>query len=81
VAFFGINLIAPPAHVKLGGVVRIYSITTVNAGVKPLRHHHSVFAPFQIAPRLLTDLIAEDRPDNPCRIPLTQQMIVQEGRH
>jgi hypothetical protein len=39
--------------------VRIYSIGTVDARVKPMWHHQSVFAPFQIALRLLTDLIAE----------------------
>src|ERR1022692_497447 len=39
-------------------VVRIYSIGTVDAHAKPMWHHKSVIAPFQIVLRLLTDLIA-----------------------
>ena len=43
---------------KGGAVVRIYSIATVDAHAKPMWHHKSVFALFQIALRLLIDLIA-----------------------
>ena len=39
-------------------MVRIYSIATVDAPAKPIWHHKSVIAPFQIALQLLTDLLA-----------------------
>jgi transposase InsO family protein len=39
-------------------VVRIYSIATVDAHAKPMWHHKSVIALFQIVLLLLTDLIA-----------------------
>jgi putative transposase len=39
-------------------VVRIYSIATVDANAKPIWHHRSVIALFQIVVRLLTDLVA-----------------------
>jgi hypothetical protein len=39
-------------------VVRIYSIETVDAQAKPMWHHKSVIALFQIVLRLLTDVIA-----------------------
>jgi hypothetical protein len=42
----------------LGPVVRVYSIATVDAHAKPMRHHKSVIVLFQIVLRLLIDLIA-----------------------
>jgi len=39
-------------------VVRIYSIATVDAHAKPMWHHKSVVALFQIVRRLLVDLTA-----------------------
>ena len=48
----------PPGSLLRPPVVRIYSIGTVDAHAKPMWHHKSVIAPFQIVLRLLTDLIA-----------------------
>jgi hypothetical protein len=39
-------------------VVRIYSIATLDPRAKPMRHHKSVIALFQIALRRLIDLLA-----------------------
>jgi hypothetical protein len=39
-------------------VVRIYSIATIDAPAKPMWHHKSVIALFQIALQLLTDMLA-----------------------
>jgi putative transposase len=44
--------------VGTGIVVRIYLIATANAHVKPMWHHKSVVALFQVVLRLLVDLIA-----------------------
>ena len=41
-----------------GPVVRNYSIATVDAAAKPIWHHKSVIALFQITLQLLTDLLA-----------------------
>jgi hypothetical protein len=38
-------------------VVRIYSIATIDAPAKPMWHHKSVIALFQIVLQLLTDLL------------------------
>jgi hypothetical protein len=39
-------------------VVRSYSIATIHAPAKPIWHHKSVIALFEIALQLLTDLLA-----------------------